>query len=508
MILTPGMKIDLAEEGNYLIQELIGRGGFGVVYKVLEINTNEVYALKTLPTEYGSENEVNALRHDIKSAMSVKHENVIRYLYANDGLTNSELPPFIIMEYANGGSLSELVGPYKSRNEFIATDSLIDMFKQLIQGMSEISKTIIHRDIKTDNILIDSNVLKISDFGLAKFLGEDTRSSTLKGYGSRPYLAPEIWEKNEYSIQSDIYAMGIVFYELATLEKPIQPDGANVDAWGNAHLYSSPKNPRTINPNLDMSISQVIMRMIVKSRSKRFQTWAEIDEVVHRKTTATASSNSQVKSIVEARLKKDDSQREITLSKNRKMQEEERFFKKILYQIRDSIIEPLEACISEINDTYLGQKIVLDNWGEMAYIVKLISRQKLKIEFELIEEERCFINRHAYNPFGEDTYVKEKVLPKYNDRHILAWGIISAPDRSGYNLILVHNQDDSYGEWFTLTNTNSALNVNNRMLTEPIPIPLDKLYKEIHLITGMGRYNTQVAPFDIGIIMGMIKEFN
>lgn len=508
MTFNPGMKFTIGSGNEYEVKECIGKGGFGIVFKIMEIGTSEVFALKTLSVDYTTQREADALKHDIESAMSIKHENVIRYLYADDGLTDSELPPFIIMEFANGGTVAEFVDNRRSEKSLIDNELMRNMFKQLIKGMSEISKTIIHRDIKTDNILIDNNILKISDFGLAKFLGEDTRSSTLKGYGSRPYLAPEIWAKNEYSIQSDIYAMGIVFYELATLEKPIQPDGANVDAWGNAHLYSSPKNPRTINPNLDISISQAIMKMIVKSRSKRFQTWAEIGEVVHRQTTATASSNSQVKGIVEARLKKDDSQREVMLAQKKKEQEENQFYNKILYQIIDGIIDPLKLCVNEINDNYVDRKIEIGEWEGMEFYVSLISGEVIKIEFETVDEEKCYQEGYAKDGFGEHRNFRKLVPPVYGNRNIMAWGRISVSSGLGYNLILVEKKDELYGEWFTLVNTNSVGNIERRNGPEPFPFSFGELYSEIHLITAMHIYDTQVAPFDIGIIMGMIKEFN
>lgn len=83
--------------------------------------------------------------------------------------------------------------------------------------MIAINAELVHRDIKPENILVSNDVLKISDFGLAKIASESTRTMSFKGYGTIPYIAPEAWNSDKNTIQMDIYSMGIVFYELATL---------------------------------------------------------------------------------------------------------------------------------------------------------------------------------------------------------------------------------------------------------------------------------------------------
>ena len=92
------------------------------------------------------------------------------------------------------------------------------MFLQLASGMKHINSILVHRDIKPDNILIVDDVLKITDFGLAKYAEATTRSVTFKGYGTKEYCAPEVCKNEKNTIYMDIYSMGIVFYEIATLK--------------------------------------------------------------------------------------------------------------------------------------------------------------------------------------------------------------------------------------------------------------------------------------------------
>ena len=117
--------------------------------------------------------------------------------------------------------------------------------------MKCISEHLVHRDIKPENILNFHGVLKITDFGLSKISGESTKTMTFKGYGTSPYVAPEAWNNDRNTIQMDIYSMGIVFYELATLSYPYEKPTVNDPiAFRSMHLFKPAINPSSINKNL------------------------------------------------------------------------------------------------------------------------------------------------------------------------------------------------------------------------------------------------------------------
>ncbi|PFU36390.1 serine/threonine protein kinase, partial [Bacillus cereus] len=115
----------------------------------------------------------------------------------------------------------------------------------------------------------------ITDFGLGKIVDAATRnfSQTFKGYGTKEYVAPEGWRSESNTIQMDIYAMGMTFYELATLEKAfnVAPHATN-EEWKYKHLYETPITPNKRNTQLTSTISQIIMKMIEKRLSRRYQT--------------------------------------------------------------------------------------------------------------------------------------------------------------------------------------------------------------------------------------------
>ena len=241
------------------------------------IQDKKMFALKTMLNVFPSQDEYNAFQNEINTARVIHNENVIEYEYMHDGNTFSEYPPYIIMEYASQGTLQNILEQRRDKKEFFSNDELTQMFLQLSKGMECINSVLVHRDIKPDNILINDDVLKISDFGLAKYVEATTRNVTFKGFGTRQYCAPEVWKNEKNTLQMDIYSMGIVFYELATLQYPYMVQTGD---YMDAHLYGAVDNPLKYNPQISVSIVSLLNKMLQKPRSKRFSSWKEIIDLL------------------------------------------------------------------------------------------------------------------------------------------------------------------------------------------------------------------------------------
>ena len=172
--------------------------------------------------------------------------------------------------------------------------------------MLAISKNLVHRDIKPENILIADGELKISDFGLSKMAGESTRTLTFKGYGTAKYVAPEAWKNDSNTIQMDIYSMGIVFYELATLQYPYDISSIR-DPLGmrDVHLFQTVKAPSAINHDLPAIIIAIIMRMMEKSVHRRFNNWEDIIAALEIKDMPQGSMSSLINKAMEHRNEAD-----------------------------------------------------------------------------------------------------------------------------------------------------------------------------------------------------------
>ena len=202
---------------HYKIIEKLGSGGMGVVYKAQDTKLDRFVALKFLPQHLSqSEEEKQRFIHEAKAASALDHPNICNIHEideADDGQT------FIVMAYYAGETLRDKIdrGP-------LAIDAAIDIVIQISQGLAKAhSKEIVHRDIKPANILItEDNQVKIVDFGLAKLQGRTQLTKEGSTIGTVSYMSPEQTQGTEVDHRSDIWALGVVLYEMLTGEQPFK----------------------------------------------------------------------------------------------------------------------------------------------------------------------------------------------------------------------------------------------------------------------------------------------
>ena len=135
------------KEDEYEIIEYIGSGGFSHVYKIRKKIDNSIWALKTIHPIYNNEQDIKAILNEGRNALKIRNENVICYIYFHDGTKFNNLPPYIIMEYANGGNLNDFIDTNKGSQKYIENSVLILMFRQLINGMKAINNYLVSRHI-------------------------------------------------------------------------------------------------------------------------------------------------------------------------------------------------------------------------------------------------------------------------------------------------------------------------------------------------------------------------
>jgi serine/threonine protein kinase len=194
----------------------IGWGSFSKVYKGVHIETNQKVAIKRIHVQKLNKQLHLRLDIEIKIMKSLDHPNIIKFydvLYSD----NKEYI-FIILEYCENGDFSKLVNSHKTENE----NKIKYYMKQLRDGLEYLrNNNIVHRDLKPKNILITNNmdVLKIADFGFAKNVVDDcSLMDTL--CGSPLYMAPEILNKKQYNISSDLWSVGVILYEMVYHKYP------------------------------------------------------------------------------------------------------------------------------------------------------------------------------------------------------------------------------------------------------------------------------------------------
>ena len=456
MIITIGSVVKDNKDNTYKLTEVIGQGGFGTVYKAIREKDSKLFAVKTLLQSFSSDDDFQSFKNEVSLAQIVSGENIINYEYVHNGEIFNELPPYIIMEYANGGTLAQEIEKRIKNDNPYNKEELQKMFLELVTGMKMINEKLVHRDIKPENILISNGVLKISDFGLAKIVNDTTRSKTLKGYGTVKYFAPEAWNSEKNTIQMDIYSMGIIFYELATLEYPYVIKNNDIQEYQNAHLYSSIKNARLLKERTTPEIYSMIIRMIEKATQKRFKTWDDILKHVDNFLVEKKDSLSTVvNKVVQIKTERDIKRQQEIEAEKRKQEEISNFCKLIKSQFESDIYSILNNFVENYNltcsttDKCSLQDGYTYNQELLRYRLTIPTVSTIKIECKVVLENSY---RHEYT----DYFVEERVTMttlQLNNKNIMCFVDINN-DKNGFNLVLLKS-DGIYGDWYIVDNKNN-----------------------------------------------------
>ena len=187
----------------YVFKSKIGSGSFSKVYKAIESETNETFAIKIINTSKLSPPLIKRLSNEIEILKSMNHPNIISL--HNYSITDKHI--YMVMEYCNDGTIRDKIGKLKSEND------IKYYVKQIVDGMLYLeTMNILHRDIKPENILISNNIVKIIDFGFSSDIKNDDMYSTI--CGTPMYMSPELLRCDKYDKKSDIWSLGVITYEL------------------------------------------------------------------------------------------------------------------------------------------------------------------------------------------------------------------------------------------------------------------------------------------------------
>jgi serine/threonine protein kinase len=253
---TPGMVL----AGRYRIIGLIGRGGMGEVYRADDLKLGQPVALKFLPKALADDSvRRERLFAEVRIARQVSHPNICRVY----DISELEGRHFLTMEYIDGEDLASLLKRIGSLHGAKA----LDVARQLCAGLAAAhDKGVLHRDLKPANVMIDGRGhVRITDFGLAVTAGENVPEGDVSG--TPPYMAPEQFAGKGASVRSDIYAMGLVFYELFTGRRAF--DAKTLAELRAQKETTSPTAPSEIVRDIDPIVERVILRCIEKDPRQR-----------------------------------------------------------------------------------------------------------------------------------------------------------------------------------------------------------------------------------------------
>lgn len=252
---------------HYRILEKLGEGGMGVVYKAHDLKLDRFVALKFLP-ERISANEVEQVRfiQEAKAAASLNHPNICTI----HGIEEDDDKMFIVMEYVDGDNLGHL-NLHESSLETIVTFSL-----QIAEALQEAhGKGIVHRDIKADNIMVNSkNHVKVMDFGLAKLKGSLKLTRSTSTVGTLAYMAPEQIQHGDVDRRADIFSYGVLLFEMLTGRFPFR--GEHAAALMYSIMNENPEALEHVMLNAPAELSHIIRRCLERDPADRYQEMKEV----------------------------------------------------------------------------------------------------------------------------------------------------------------------------------------------------------------------------------------
>jgi serine/threonine-protein kinase len=248
--------------GRYIVEERIGEGGMGAVYKIRDPKSKMPYAAKVLHPALRREGGfARRFKREAKIARRLSHMNVVHVF----GLKRLKGTLSYIMEFVEGAPLEEMLKNHGS----ISLERAIEIIRETAAGLHYIhTKRVVHRDIKPGNLLIRSDGhLKITDFGLAQKIGRARRTKSGHIMGTAKYMAPELIEGTYAYPQTDVYALGCLAYEMIAGRPPFEADHSEV--FMDLHLYARQKPLIDVKKGIDRNLSLFVDKMLEKSMSKR-----------------------------------------------------------------------------------------------------------------------------------------------------------------------------------------------------------------------------------------------
>lgn len=265
-------------DGRYRVESMLGEGGMGIVYKAVHTALRKPLAIKVLRAEVSKNEQIVArFKQEAQSASQIGNQHIIDisdFGVLPDGST------YFVMEFLGGRSLTTAI-----ENEKFTTTRTLHVARQLCRALGAAHDIgIVHRDMKPDNVQLieragDKDFVKVLDFGIAK-VGGSTSKLTQAGqvFGTPHYMSPEQCAGTAVDARTDLYAVGVILYELATGKVPFDAD--NLMGILTKHLYENPIAPHDLPPpvNVPPALEAVILKCLAKKPELRYQSMNELLE--------------------------------------------------------------------------------------------------------------------------------------------------------------------------------------------------------------------------------------
>ena len=257
--------------GGYEILSRIGEGGMATVYLAHQQSMNRKVAIKVLPKQFVTDDTyLQRFEREVKIVSQLEHRNIIPvYDYGE-----FEGQPYIVMRYMPAGSVDDILqrGP-------LDPNKILSIVTQIAPALDYAhSKDVLHRDLKPSNVMMDDGGgAFLTDFGIARLTGEGNAGITTQGVvGTPAYMSPEQAQGKDLDGRSDVYALGVMLFEMATGRRPFESETPYSTAV--LQVTQQPPMPRKLNPTITTALESVILKSLKKNRDDRYQTAESLAE--------------------------------------------------------------------------------------------------------------------------------------------------------------------------------------------------------------------------------------
>ena len=270
---------------QFRVDAFLASGGMGAVYRVWDLKRNVPLAMKVLHSNLGEDPSVfKSFQREAISLKKLAHPNIVPFY----GLHQVGENAFLLQRFIDGPTLKELLQENKGRPLAIS-DALVYLKAVAAALHFAHASTVVHCDVKPGNVLLDrGGNIYLTDFGIARHA--DSTTTTMVGLGTPAYMAPEQILEKSVTPATDIYALGVMLFEMVTGQRPFKGTERDTESGGQtvneriryAHLHLLPPDPRSLNPQIPEALGQAILKALEKDPKRRYASTQEFFEAVCR----------------------------------------------------------------------------------------------------------------------------------------------------------------------------------------------------------------------------------
>lgn len=263
--------------GRYHLLERIGSGGMAVVYRAQDRALGRIVAVKMLQENLtNDEGFLLRFQREAHAAANLTHPNIVTvHDIGQDGYRH-----YIIMEFIDGLTLKQLIRQFADNGRFLPINRVLDLAIQICNGIGYAHRAhLVHCDVKPQNILVTRDEqVKVADFGIARAMSQITQQHISQVWGTPQYFSPEQATGDPPTPASDVYAIGVVMFEMLTNQLPFQ--ATSQAALALKHIQEAPPAISTYNPTVPHQLEQIVMKLLSKEPSGRYRTAGQLGRIL------------------------------------------------------------------------------------------------------------------------------------------------------------------------------------------------------------------------------------